>query len=156
MALPASTGASACILIGEFLRWQPVDHLPPQIHGLVDSEDELRQIDPFEFQNWAINAVQGRHSTRKIADMGIDGFTFLENHPIQVKRSDAIGRPLIDNFAGVLQREKDTKGMVIAFSFSRGAYAEVARLKRESGIQVELVTCAQLLRGLTAKEMTLL
>lgn len=127
-----------------------------EIHGLVDSEAELRELNPFEFQNWAINAVQGRHSTRKIADMGIDGFTFLENHPIQVKRSDAIGRPVVDNFAGVLQREKDTKGMLIAFSFSKGAHAEVARLKRESGIQIELITCKQLLKGLTAKEMTLL
>ena len=88
--------------------------------------------------------------------MGIDGFTFLENHPIQVKRSDRIGRPVIDNFAGVLQREKDSKGMVIAFSFTRGAEAEIARLKRESGIHIELITCAQLLRGLTAREMTLL
>ncbi len=127
-----------------------------EIHGMVETVKELRAIDPFEFQNWAINAVQGRHSTRKIADMGIDGFTFLENHPIQVKRSDDIGRPLVDNFAGVLQREKDTKGMIIAFSFTRGAHAEVARLQRENGIHIELVPCEKLLRGLTAKEMTLL
>ena len=127
-----------------------------EIHGLVDTEEELRAIDPFEFQNWAINAVQGRHSTKKIADMGIDGFTFLENHPIQVKRSDNVGRPVIDNFSGVLRREKDKKGMVIGFSFTRGAQAEVARLKRESGILIELITCAQLLRGLTVRELTLL
>ena len=127
----------------------------PQVVGLVETEEQLRRLDPFEFQNWAINAVQGRHSTRKIADMGIDGFTFLENHPIQVKRMDDVGRPVIDSLVGVLEREKDKKGMVIAFSFTRGAIGEVARLKRESGIEIQLLTCSQLLAGLSAKQMTL-
>ena len=127
----------------------------PEVIGLVQTEKQLRSLDPFEFQNWAINAVQGRHSTRKISDMGIDGFTFLENHPIQVKRMDDVGRPVIDNLVGVLEREKDKKGMVIAFSFTRGAIGEVARLKRESGIEIQLLTCSQLLEGISASQMIL-
>ncbi len=127
----------------------------PEVVGMVRTIDQLRRLDPFEFQNWAINAVQGRHSTRKIADMGIDGFTFLENHPIQVKRMDDVGRPVIDNFVGVLEREKDKKGMVIAFGFTRGALGEVARLRRESGIEIQLLTCDQLMAGISAKQMTL-
>ena len=127
----------------------------PEVVGMVQTIDQLRHLDPFEFQNWAINAVQGRHSTRKIADLGIDGFTFLENHPIQVKRMDDVGRPVIDNFVGVLEREKDKKGMVIAFSFTRGAIGEVARLRRESGIEIQLLTCDQLMAGLSARQMTL-
>jgi DNA modification methylase len=125
----------------------------PEVIGLVETEEHLRRLDPFEFQNWAINAVQGRHSTRKIADMGIDGFTFLENHPIQVKRMDNVGRPVIDNLVGVLEREKDKKGMVIAFGFTRGAIGEVARLRRESGIQIELLTCEQLLKGISVQRI---
>ena len=127
----------------------------PEVVGMVETVEQLRKLDPFEFQNWAINAVQGRHSPRKIADMGIDGFTFLENHPIQVKRMDDVGRPVIDNLVGVLEREKDKKGMVIAFGFTRGAIGEVARLKRESGIEIQLLSCSQLLAGLSAKQMTL-
>jgi len=117
------------------------------VHGLVGSLAELRALDPFEFQNWAINAVYGQHSPRKIADMGIDGFTFMEHHPIQVKQIDHVGRPVIDNFSGVLQREKEKKGMVIAFGFTSGAVDEVARLERQDKIKIELVSCADLIAG---------
>ena len=127
----------------------------PEVVGMVETVEQLRKLDPFEFQNWAINAVQGRHSPRQIADMGIDGFTFLENHPIQVKRMDDVGRPVIDSLVGVLEREKDKKGMVIAFGFTRGAIGEVARLKRESGIEIQLLTCSQLLEGISASQMIL-
>ncbi len=117
------------------------------VHGLVKSLKDLKALDPFEFQNWAINAVYGQHSPRKIADMGIDGFTFMEHHPIQVKQMDHVGRPVIDNFSGVLVREKEKKGMVIAFGFTSGAVDEVARLEREDKINIELVSCADLIAG---------
>lgn len=118
-----------------------------EVHGLVKSTAELRELTPFEFQNWAINAVYGQHSPRKVSDMGIDGFTFMEHHPIQVKQIDHVGRPVIDAFAGVLQREKEKKGMVIAFGFTSGAVDEAARLERENKIKVELVKCADLIAG---------
>lgn len=117
------------------------------VHGLVKSLKDLKALDPFEFQNWAINAVYGQHSPRKIADMGIDGFTFMEHHPIQVKQTDHVGRPVIDAFAGVLQREKEKKGMAIAFGFTSGAVDEVARLEREDKIKIELVKSADLVAG---------
>jgi len=118
-----------------------------EVHGLVKSLKQLRELEPFEFQNWAINAVYGQHSPRKVADMGIDGFTFMEHHPIQVKQTDHVGRPVIDNFAGVLQRQKEKRGMVIAFGFTSGAIDEVARLEREDKIKIELVKCAELVAG---------
>jgi DNA modification methylase len=117
-----------------------------EVHGMVDNEKHLHDLDWREFQTWAVDAVQGRHSPRKIADMGIDGFTFMEHHPIQVKQADAVGRPVIDNFVGVLEREKDKRGLIIAFDFTKGAEAEVARLKREQNIEIELITCKRLIR----------
>jgi DNA modification methylase len=119
------------------------------VHGLVSSLKQLQELEPFEFQTWAINAVYGVHSPRKIADMGIDGFTFMEHHPIQVKRMDHVGRPIIDNFVGVLQREKEKRGLIIAFSFSSGAVDEVARLERQDKIKIELIKCADLVAGNT-------
>jgi DNA modification methylase len=116
-----------------------------ETHNMVQSVDELRELSWQEFQAWAVDAVQGRHSPRKIADMGIDGFTFLEHHPIQVKQMDGVGRPVIDNFVGVLARERESKGLVIGISFTRGAIAEVARLEREDKITIDLVTCKQIL-----------
>lgn len=116
-----------------------------QLHGMVETEAELHELNWREFQTWAVDAIQGRHSPRKIADMGIDGFTFMEHHPIQVKQSAGVGRPVIDNFVGVLERQKDKRGVIIAFSFTKGAIGEVARLKRESQIDIELITCRQLI-----------
>jgi len=117
-----------------------------EVHGMVEHEKHLHQLTWQEFQMWAVDAVQGRHSPRKVSDMGIDGFTFMENHPIQVKQTESVGRPVIDNFVGVLERQKDKRGMIIAFDFTKGAEAEVARLKREQNMQIELITCKQLIR----------
>ena len=118
---------------------------PAETHGMVESVAQLHGLSWQEFQVWAVDAVQGRHSPRKYADMGIDGFTFLENHPIQVKQMEAVGRPVVDNFVGVLERQKEKRGVIIAFSFSKGAIAEVARLHREAGIEIELITCKKLI-----------
>ena len=40
--------------------------------------------------------------------MGIDGFTFFNRYPIQVKQSEHIGRNVVDNFETALQRDKKT------------------------------------------------
>lgn len=119
---------------------------PAEMHGIIESVAELKRLNWREFQTWAVGAIQGKHSPRKVADMGIDGFTFLENHPIQVKQSPVVGRPVVDNFVGVLEREKDKSGVIIGFDFSKGAFAEVARIKREQGKEIKLITCKQLIK----------
>jgi site-specific DNA-methyltransferase (adenine-specific) len=74
-----------------------------------------------------------------------------DNTPIQVKRSDNIGRNVIDNFLSAVKRadkklynkniaEKKPIGYIIAFSFGKGAVEEVARLKLKENIIIELVT----------------
>ena len=89
----------------------------------------------------------GRHSPKQIADKGIDGFSFLENNPIQVKQSHRVGRPMIDGFLGVLQREKTKRGIIVALSFGKGAYEEVARAKRENGVSIELIPASDILEN---------
>jgi len=113
--------------------------------GLATSIKDLESMSWQEFQIWAVSSVFGRHSPKKIADMGIDGFTFLENNPIQVKQSRGVGRPVVDAFLGVLQREKAKRGMIIGLSFTRGAYEEVARAKREDEVDIDLVAAQQIL-----------
>lgn len=63
----------------------------PKVIGLPVKADELRRLKPFEFQNWVIQRFRGTHSPRKSGDMGIDGYSRTGN-PIQVKRSDHVGR----------------------------------------------------------------
>jgi site-specific DNA-methyltransferase (adenine-specific) len=90
-------------------------------------------------------------------DYGIDGIK-KENKisiPIQVKRSDNIGRNVIDNFKSAIARyyksinkkiETNTiAGYIIAFSFSKGAVEEVARLKREENIVINLIKVEEII-----------
>lgn len=113
--------------------------------GMPVTEAQLQALRPFEFQNWVIQRVHGSHAPRKSGDMGIDGYSFLEHDPIQVKQSERIGRNVIDNFETAIKRAGRTKGYVVAFSFGRGAREEAARAKAEEGLDIHLVTVADLL-----------
>ena len=115
--------------------------------GVPKTEAELRKLKPFEFQNWVIRRVDGVHSPKKTGDMGIDGFSFLERAPIQVKRSDRVGRPVVDNFETAVERYGASRGYIVAFSFTRGARDEVARAKTAMGLEIELVTVEELVLG---------
>jgi restriction endonuclease Mrr len=114
--------------------------------GMPMTEDDLRKISPTEFQNWVIRRLFGRVSTRIVGDMGIDGYTF-EGYPVQVKQSDDIGRNVIDNFQTAMRRYKAKKGIIVAFSFGKGAYEEVARAKLHEGLEIDAVTVADLLKN---------
>ncbi len=115
-----------------------------EIVGLPVNIDDLKRLPAFEFQNWCIGALGGTVNSKKVGDMGIDGFTFFNRYPIQVKQSENVGRNVIDNFETALQREKKDKGFIIALSFGKGAYEEVARIKKE-GLFIELLEVDKLL-----------
>jgi DNA modification methylase len=111
--------------------------------------DTLRYKDAFEFENWIIQQFGGIPQNKKGGDLGLDG-KMSDNTPIQVKRSDNVGRNVIDNFFASVQRynknlfiknlkAKNPIGYIIAFSFGKGAVEEVARLKNEENIIVKLV-----------------
>jgi DNA modification methylase len=117
--------------------------------------DTLRYKDAFEFETFIVTAYGGRTNTKQRGDLGLDGKT-LDNVPIQVKRSDGIGRNVIDNFHSAIQRydkalyEKNKKenkevGFIIAFSFGKGAIEEVARLKNKEGITIKLITVEEII-----------
>jgi hypothetical protein len=85
--------------------------------------------------------------------------------PIQVKRSDNIGRNVIDNFFAAIRRsdkklyeknkkEKNPVGYIIAFSFNKGTVAEVARLKLEENVVVKLVEVAEIVPIATKPTVT--
>lgn len=114
--------------------------------GMPMAEDDLRKLQPFEFQNWVVQRLFGRVSDRKSSDMGIDGYTF-EGNPIQVKQSDDVGRNVVDNFETAMRRRGAKKGVIVAFSFGKGAYEEVARAKLHDGIEIDLVKIADLSRN---------
>lgn len=116
-----------------------------KVIGVPVTEEGLRALKPFEFQNWVIRHIHGTGSPRKSGDMGIDGYSFMENLPIQVKRSEGVGRNVVDNFETAIERDGKHKGYIVAFSFTRGAYEEAARVKAIGRCEVVLVTVGDLL-----------
>ena len=113
------------------------------IIGLPKTVEQLKQVEPFEFQNWVIQRLMGRVSARKTGDMGIDGYLF-DGSPVQVKQSEDVGRNVVDNFETAIRRAKKTKGTIVAISFGKGAYEEVARANNEGGLEITLRTLKEL------------
>lgn len=121
-----------------------------RVEGLATSEDDLRELGHFEFQNWVLQRVLGTPSPRKSGDMGIDGYSFMYHEPIQVKQSDSVGRNVVDNFETALQRSGKDIGYIVAFSFTKGAREEAARARMEGQGTIVLVTVADLLAATQA------
>jgi hypothetical protein len=116
--------------------------------------DTLRYKDAFAFEAWIVQQFGGTPNLKQRGDMGLDGKAD-DGAPIQVKRSDNIGRNVIDNFKSAVERfdknlfEKNITGKkpigyIIAFSFGKGAIEEVARLKNKEDRIIKLVTVEEI------------
>jgi hypothetical protein len=112
--------------------------------GLPQSLAALRKLEPFEFQNWVMVKLYARINPRLSGDLGVDGY-YLDGTPIQVKQSDDIGRNVVDNFETAIQRKGKKKGVIVAFSFGKGAFEEVARAKAEMGVEIILKPAQEIL-----------
>lgn len=147
------------------------------IKDMPKTVEELRRYPAFEFQNWVINALGGVPNKIRVRDMGIDGklypiedikkekkvdknlgatnlFGEIDRYiPIQVKRTDQIGRPEIDDFETAMKRDKREKGIVIGFDFSRDALKEIRRAEREEGLLIEPKTVAQIVEDQLDKSL---
>jgi DNA modification methylase len=133
---------TACKLMGKRLR---KTHAKYTIVGLPRTVAELQAIQPFEFQNWVFEKLHGRVNPRKTGDMGIDGWIELDV-PTQVKQSENVGRVDVDKFETAIRRYGKNRGVIIAFSYTRDAYEEVARVKNEEMIEIRLKTVEEILK----------
>ena len=105
--------------------------------------EKLKALPHFEFENWAVIALGGTPNVVQVGDMGIDGrifpvgtkpnikggAMFAEDwFPIQVKQADKVGRPDIDAFEAVMEREGEggrQRGFFVsAFGFTADAQRE--------------------------------
>lgn len=134
------------------------------VRDLPKTVEQLRQYPAFEFQNWAINAIGGVPSRAKVRDGGIDGklypiediskekkegldlFGEIDRYiPIQVKRTEQVGRPDIENFEVAMKRDGRDRGIFVGFDFSRDAEKEIRRVEREEGLEIETIKIAEIL-----------
>jgi len=120
------------------------------VRDLPWTEEKLRALPPFEFENWAVIALGGMKNKTQVGDKGIDGRIFpvsamsnvreagadelaLEERwfPIQVKQKDKAGRPDIDAFETAMRRAGCEKGFFVSFDYSGEAETEISRFFRE-------------------------
>lgn len=80
--------------------------------------------------------------------MEIDGFTpeILGGFSIQVKQSEGVSRNMVDNFETAIRRINKKKGYLVAYSFVKEAYEEVARTNQD-GLEIVLRTVQELIDG---------
>lgn len=119
----------------------------------------LKAIPPFEFENWAVIALGGIPNTVQVGDMGIDGRIFPVGtkpddqrsmfagdwFPVQVKQVDKVGRPDIDQFEAVMEREDRQRGFFVAFGYSSDAEQEAANFHKRTGRFIKLITVQEIL-----------
>lgn len=130
--------------------------------NMMRDERQLREIPPFEFESWAVNALGGIPNAVKVGDYGIDGKLYPVQHPqgrqdthglfgsemwypIQVKQKDKVGRPDIDAFETAMRRVHRHRGYFVSFDFSADAVKEIKRLDKEGELEIIPVTVKELL-----------
>ena len=142
------------------------------VRDLPWTEDKLRAIPPFEFENWAVIALGGRKNKVQVGDKGIDGRIFpvsaMDNvrkagvdelaieerwFPIQVKQKDKTGRPDIDAFETAMRRAKCEKGFFVSFDYSEDALREIGRFFTEEHRVIVPLTVRDILNEEIARKL---
>ena len=142
------------------------------MRNLPWTEKRLRELPPFEFENWAVVALGGVKNKAQVGDKGIDGRIFpvsalddprqtkLDELPLnerfyamQVKQKEKAGRPDIDAFETAMRRAKCEKGFFVSFDYSSDAMYEIDRFFREEHRIVIPLTVEEILDGDIAKKL---
>lgn len=142
------------------------------VRDLPWTEKQLRAIPPFEFENWAVIALGGIPNKAQVGDMGIDGriyplsampqksgkaageLDFMDEwYPIQVKQTDRVGRPEIDQFETAMLRAKRKKGFFVGFDFSSDAMTEIDGFFRRQHAVIVPLTVREILDERLAQKL---
>lgn len=140
------------------------------VRDLPWTEEKLRAIPPFEFENWAVIALGGIPNKTKVGDYGIDGRIFPVGaepaafkegelqlterwYPIQVKQKDKVGRPDIDAFETAMRRAKRDKGFFVAFDYTDDALREIDRFFKADHAVIIPLTVKEILDEQIARKL---
>ena len=124
----------------------------PNEIGMPTTVSDALRLKPFDFQAWILKRLNAYPSPRKTGDLGIDGFTYFKQLPIQIKKSKSIGREVVDKFYAAMKRQEKNKGYIIAVSFTKGTIAEVNRLKTDESVEIVLVKLGEIMSGYRFEE----
>ena len=134
------------------------------VEDLPRSEEQLRKLPPFEFENWAVIALGGIPNKVQVGDRGIDGriypvsaapekrgratghLDFMDDwYPVQVKQKDKTGRPDIDSFEAMIAKFDRKIGFFVSFGYTQDATVEVRAFQRKTGREIRLLTVRDIL-----------
>jgi hypothetical protein len=142
-------------------RWRAHQSDAFVVRDLPWTIEKLRVLPPFEFENWAVIALGGIPNKIQVGDMGVDGRIFPVGtkpsegglfsddwFPIQVKQMDKVGRPDIDKFEAVMEREGEggrQRGFFVSFGYTKDAEQECAAFFKRTGRIIKLLTVQEIL-----------
>jgi site-specific DNA-methyltransferase (adenine-specific) len=112
---------------------------------------DARDMEPYAFQNWVVDVLEGKQTYRKGADDGIDGWidkprnTLIKGDLIQVKRSDSVGKNVVKLHVYNTRKIGRKCGLIVGFGFTSGAIKEARDIRAQTGIDIELLTVKSLL-----------
>ncbi len=142
------------------------------VRDLPWTEEKLRAIPHFEFENWAVIALGGIPNKVQVGDMGVDGRIYPVSssatprrkqegelalkerwYPIQVKQKDKVGRPDVDSFEAMMMREDCEKGFFVSFDYSDDALREIDAFFKRSHKVIVALTVKEILDEQIAKRL---
>ena len=126
---------------------------------------QLREIPPFEFENWAVIALGGIPNKTQVGDMGIDGRIYPYRHAASTAaerragelrlhgrlvsdpgQAEGQGRPTGHRqVRGRHDADKRKKGFFVSFDFSSDATREIGAFFKRSGKVIVPFTVREIL-----------
>ena len=119
-----------------------------EVKNLPTTEEEFKSIDGNKFAEMFCDLVGWKVNPKKSCEGGIDGWD-ANGVPVQIKNHKTpTGRPDIQKFIGTLTQYNFTEGKFVSWEFSKQAIECIMKVKREKGIIIEPVKCADRLGNL--------
>lgn len=119
-----------------------------EVKNLPTTKEEFKSIDGNKFAEMFCDLVGWKVNPKKSGEGGIDGWD-ANGVPVQIKNHKApTGRPDIQKFIGTLTQYNFTEGKFVSWEFSKQAIECIMKVKREKGIIIEPVKCADRLGNL--------
>lgn len=119
-----------------------------EVKNLPTTKEEFKSIDGNKFAEMFCDLVGWKVNPKKSCEGGIDGWD-ANGVPVQIKNHKTpTGRPDIQKFIGTLTQYNFTEGKFVSWEFSKQAIECIMKVKREKGIIIEPVKCADRLGNL--------
>lgn len=130
---------TACMVMAE-----RIDYPISDIIGMPVTMDDIKEMKPFDFQNWACRRVGGVSKEKKVADDGIDGY--VKGVPIEIKQH-SVGSPDVKKFITAIQKDPESKsGIIVGYRLTKGGKEDISWASEELGINIKFIPVNTLLR----------